>query len=74
MQGQISEGMYGTWLSNTMLISLDGKTANVVVPNQLTAEWLTRRLYQSLNRTFGDVIGQAVDFRFIPATPPGLTT
>ena len=50
-----------------MLVSIEGKNANVVVPNQLTAEWLDRRLYQSLNRTFRDIIGREVDFRFVPA-------
>jgi len=67
METQISLPMFQTWLKNTMLVSIEGKNANVVVPNQLTAEWLDRRLYQSLNRTFRDIIGREVDFRFVPA-------
>jgi len=74
IQPQISAAMFQTWLSNTMLISMEGKTANVVVPNQLTAEWLERRLYQSLNRAFSDIIGQDVEFRFVPAAVPTLAT
>ena len=67
MQSQVSYAMFQTRLKNTMLVSVDGKTANVVVPNQMTAEWIERRLYQSLNRTFAGVTGQDVEFRFIPA-------
>jgi len=72
MESELSAGMFQTWLKNTMLVSIEGKTANVVVPNQLTADWIERRLYQTLNRAFTDIIGQDVDFRFIPAAIPQL--
>jgi len=73
MEAQISPAMFHTWLKNTMLVSVEGKNANIVVPNQNTADWIDRRLYQSLNRTFRDIIGREVDFRFVPAAVSPLT-
>jgi len=71
MQAQVSPATFQTWLKNTMLVSMDGKTANVIVPNQNTADWIERRLYQGLIRTFTNIIGQEdVEFRFIPASTP----
>jgi len=74
LQAEVSTATFQTWLRNTMLVSLKGETAIVVVPNQNTADWIERRLYQSLIRTFTDVIGQEdIDFRFIPALTQPLT-
>ena len=64
---------YETLLKDTTLISVEGKTANVVVPYQFTGEMIENRIYQGLKRTFSDVIGQEVDFRFVPAAAPPLT-
>jgi len=74
MEAELSPGMFGTWLKNTMLVSVEGNTANVVVPSQLTADWIERRLYQSLQRTFTNIVGHDIDFRFIPTSIPQLTT
>jgi len=73
METQLSTSMFQTWLKNTMLVSVEGTTANVVVPSQLTADWIERRLYQSLQRTFTNVVGHDIDLRFIPASIPQLT-
>ena len=43
IQPQISPAMYQTWLKNTMLISMEGNTANIVVPNQDIFLWIVCR-------------------------------
>jgi len=73
MEILVARATFGTLLKNTMLMSVEDNTANVVVPDQHTADWIERRLYQSLHRTFTDIIGQQVDFRFVPAATPLLT-
>ena len=55
------------WLNNTMLVELSGETAHVAVPHQFTVDWLNRRLYQSIARSLGDVIGQDVKVEFFAA-------
>jgi len=72
METQLSTSMFQTWLKNTMLVSVEGTTANVVVPSQLTADWIERRLYQSLQRTLTNIVGHDIEFRFIPAAIPQL--
>ena len=72
MQDQVSLGIFEAWLKNTTLVSVKGDTATVVVPNQFTAQWIERRLYQSLVSTFRGIIHQKVDFQFIPAQPSEL--
>ena len=65
LKEQLPAPTYQTWIKDTLLVSVAGQAAHVLVPNQLTAQWLERRLYQSVARTLGDVIHQDVDVVFV---------
>jgi len=68
LQEQIQAGAtYETWLKDTILLGITGNTAQVMVPNAFAAEWLRRRLYQSIARTLSDVIHQDIEVEFVAA-------
>ena len=52
-------------LEATALLSVADNSAVVMVPDASAAEYLNRRLYQSIARGLGDVVGQEVELQFI---------
>ena len=65
LQRQVPKPTYESWLKDTRLLGMDGNTAIVEAPSQFTAERLNR-LYQSITKALGEVIGQEdVDIEFV---------
>ena len=65
LETQLTPAMYKTFLKDTMLVQMAGSEAHVVVSNQYTVEYLSRRFYQSIARTLSSVIGTNVDVEFL---------
>lgn len=68
LQEKVTRTTYETWLKDTVLLRLTGKTAQVLVPNQITVKYLDHH-YQGICRTLSDVIHQDVEVLFIAVEP-----
>jgi hypothetical protein len=65
LKEQVPPTTYAGWLKDTLLIGMEGNTAQVLVAHGFARDWLNRRLYGAIARTLEQVIGQPVEVEFV---------
>ncbi len=73
MQMQIPRQDFDMWLRGTALLSLDSGTATIGTPSPTQKEGLENHYMAPLRRSIGDVVGFAVQVRFVIAAPQQIT-
>ena len=69
LKEQTPRPTFETWLKDTMLLEVEGNTAQVMVPSQSALDWLEKRMYRSIVRALGGVLQQDVEVEFIAQSP-----
>ncbi len=62
---QMSKAVFNTWLKDTELISADTQNYTIAVQTPYARDWLQNRLYDTVQRTLGSVIGNTPDIEFV---------
>ena len=70
LQLQMSRPNYDTWFKDTTLVSVDGDTCVIAVPNPFTMEWLETRCVPLIRKTLVGIVGRPVDVRFVLKSAP----
>ena len=74
LRGEVTRPIYDTWLKDTRFLGMDGYTAIVATGNELTKEWLERRMYNGIAKELTNVLGREVEIEFIPIHPDELAS
>ena len=62
---QVPRPSFETWLKDTVGHTVTDSEMMVLAPTQNTAEWLERRMYQSVFRAVEQVLGRPVEVQFL---------
>lgn len=68
---QMSKAVFNTWLKDTELISADTKNYTIAVQTPYARDWLQNRLYDTVQRTLGSVLGSTPDIEFVVISEMG---
>ena len=72
LKSELSKPSFETWLSSTRLLSIDGDTLVISVPNEFAKDWLESRYAPMIRSSVQSVLGHSVSLRFI--LPPASGT
>lgn len=64
---QLAKSSYDTWVKNTTLLSAEGSSFRVGVPNKLAKDWLEDRYSGLIQETLQALIGDDVQLSFVVA-------
>ncbi len=66
---QMSKAVFNTWLKETALLSADDNHYTIAVQTPYARDWLQNRLYDTVQRTLGSVLGgNTPDIEFVVTT------
>lgn len=65
LKNELSKPSFETWLSSTRLLTIDGDTLVISVPNEFAKDWLESRYAPMIRSSVQSVLGHSVNLRFI---------
>lgn len=65
LQLQMTRATFDTWLKDTHIVSQNNDKLIIGTKNTFAKDWLENRLYNTINRTVVNIVGQHVDLQFI---------
>jgi chromosomal replication initiator protein len=71
LKNELSKPSFETWMSSTRLLSIDGDTLVISVPNEFAKDWLESRYASLIRSSVQAVLGHSVSLRFIIPSPEG---
>ncbi len=69
LETQLSKPSFETWLKSTQLITYQGNTATVSVPNEFAKDWLESRYISLIKSTLTNILNHEVQIKFIIPDP-----
>ena len=72
LQLQMTRATFDTWVKDTRVVSKDNGKLIVGTKSAFAKDWLENRLSTTINRTVSNVLGHAVDIKYV--VDPGTET
>ncbi|WP_407306034.1 chromosomal replication initiator protein DnaA [Desulfosporosinus sp. SB140] len=69
LKTELTRPSFETWLSSTQLLTIDGDTLVISVPNDFAKDWLESRYASLIRSSVQSVLGHSVSLRFIIPSP-----
>ena len=68
LKNELSKPSFETWLSSTRLLTIDGDTLVISVPNEFAKDWLESRYAPMIRSSVQSILGHSINLRFILST------
>ncbi len=67
LKRELSEQSYKTWISPLRLLSVEGNTCNIQVPDRFYGDWLRDRYHEIIRSALAESLGRKVEIHYTPA-------
>jgi chromosomal replication initiator protein len=65
LQMQMTQATFDTWVKNTHAVSQNGDSLVIGTKSAFAKDWLENRLFATISRTVTNIVGRAIDIKFV---------